>query len=231
LQDEPSALLKLCQSVGKQEVLRGVSPFAVHSLSEAFIAGRQHRSRGLAPLDAVRKKEGLTARLISNIHVRLIANHAVSVHIILRVLPLMLTHSHGIDLQLKAYVAGYFSWPRNRANIAELVQLCALANKSVTPEDSAAAIESLDSMPWLMRFSAIHVLVCTFHFPVPPALTYRAQSSILHVVLTGAVSDGEGPGTPARLSRVTNRQNAAEVRPRIRLIEVRCIMGQTTAQA
>lgn len=69
LQDEPGVLLKLCQSVGKQEVLQTLPTSTVHSLSEAFILGRQHQSRATPVLDAVRRKEGLTARMMSNPHV------------------------------------------------------------------------------------------------------------------------------------------------------------------
>lgn len=68
-------------------------------------------------------------------------------------------------LQLKAYVAGYFTWPRNRASANELQQLCMLAKTlpatNVTMEQCEAAIKELDSMPWLFRLPAIHSLVRT----------------------------------------------------------------------
>lgn len=47
LQVEPSVLLKLCQSVGKPDALQTQPSSTVASLSEAFILGRQHQSRGI----------------------------------------------------------------------------------------------------------------------------------------------------------------------------------------
>lgn len=164
-------LLKMCQNVGKQEVLQRQPSSTVASLSEAFILGRQHQSRGTQVLGAVRRKEGLTARMISNPHV--CTTHHTKSHWGPAVNSSLLSsaqHGNGlVCLQLKAYVAGYFAWPRNRANANELQRLCMLTQKvssmNVTTEQCEAAIKSLDSMPWLVRLPAIHSLVRTVTQP------------------------------------------------------------------
>lgn len=86
-------------------------------------------------------------------------------------------------LQLKAYVMGYLTWPRDRIAAHELQQLLAGTCQTLTLHECEGAVAAMDSSGFLTRDSALHVKVCAW------AHVYIIQPASTHPVHTNRMPD------------------------------------------